>query len=235
MNNIFFKRKKKNTVKTEEIENFKIKYKKHIFSKNIKISLKQDDTILVTMPYFCAYSTARDFLINNLSKIKAYSLPKKVFDENFKTKFDTLEILKDKDFKISTKNKKIYFSYPQYFAFSNPTVQKEFKKAYLKALKIEAQNYLPQRLEFLAKKYSFKYNKVSLRNQKTRFGSCSYQNNISLNINLMSYDFDIIDYVLIHELVHTKVKNHSSKFWAEVEKICPNYKILRKILKKGQF
>ncbi len=234
MNNLFFKRKK-TAVKTEEIENFKIKYKKHIFSKNIRITLKQDDIILVTMPYFCTYSAAKNFLLNNLSKIKSYCAPKMIFDENFKTKFDTLEILKGKDFKITTKNKKVLFEYPSYFDFSNSTVQKEFKKAYLKALKIEAQNYLPQRLEFLAKKHSFKYNKISLRNQKTRFGSCSYQNNISLNINLMAYDFDIIDYVLIHELVHTKVKNHSSKFWSEVEKICPNYKILRKILKKGQF
>ena len=59
----------------------------------------------------------------------------------------------------------------------------------------------------------------------------SFCNNINLNINLMNYDFDVIDYVLIHELVHTKIKNHSEKFWLEVEKNCPNYKILRKKLK----
>ena len=47
----------------------------------------------------------------------------------------------------------------------------------------------------------------------------------------MKYDFDVIDYVIIHELVHTKIKNHSSVFWAEVEKYCPDYKNLRKILK----
>ena len=74
-------------------------------------------------------------------------------------------------------------------------------------------------------------NKIAIKNQRTRFGSCSFQNNINLNINLMKYDFDIIDYVLIHELVHTKIKNHSEKFWFEVEKNCPNYKILRKKLK----
>ena len=47
----------------------------------------------------------------------------------------------------------------------------------------------------------------------------------------MKYDFDVIDYVLIHELCHTKVKNHSKNFWKEVEKYCPNYKELRKKLK----
>ena len=199
MNNLFFKKKRTSKVKIEEIEDFKIKYKKHIFSKSIKISVKQNDVILVTMPYFCTYDTAKRFLLDNLSKIKTFCAPKKIFDENFKTKFDTLKIIKDVELKTVIKNKLVYFYYPENLEFFNDIVQKELQKAYLRALKIEAQNYLPQRLEFLAKKYSYSYNKLSLRNQKTRFGSCSYQNNISLNINLMSYDFDIIDYVLIHD------------------------------------
>lgn len=235
MNNLFFankkKKKNKNTVKIEQLEDFKVKYKKHVFSKSIKISLKQDNQILVTMPYFCSFLQAKAFLEDNFLKIKSYSKPKKIFEENFKTKFDTISILKGNEFKTCVKNKHVYFYYPDYFEFSNSVVQKEFKAALLKALKIEAQNFLPQRLEFLAKKYNFSYSKVSLRNQKTRFGSCSWQNNISLNINLMMYDFDSIDYVLIHELVHTKIKNHSEKFWLNVEKICPNYKELRKRLK----
>ncbi len=90
---------------------------------------------------------------------------------------------------------------------------------------------MPERTRFLADKYGFEIGRIALRNQKTRFGSCSYRNNINLNINLMNYDFDVIDYVILHELAHTKIKNHSKDFWSEVEKYCPNYKELRKKLK----
>ena len=218
--------------KLEEIDNFQVKYKKHIFSKSIKISLKKNDEILVTMPYLCPYKVARNFLMSNLDKIKNFKIKNnKIISPDFKTKFDTLKIFQSDNFKIEQKNKEIYFYYPKEIDFYSDEVQKFLKEAYLRAIKIEAKNYLPQRLEFLAKKFGFVYNKISLRNQKTRFGSCSFQNNISLNINLMEYDFDIIDYVLIHELCHTRIKNHSSAFWIEVEKYCPNYKILRKKLK----
>ena len=218
--------------KTETIENYEIKYKKHPFSKSIKISLKQEGEILVTMPIICPYKTARNFLLSNFEKIKSFKIDNKILSPDLKTKFDTLNIIKSDELKTTVKNNIVNFYYPKELEFANPKIQKALKEAYFKALKIEAKNYLPQRLGFLANKYGFKYGSVALRNQKTRFGSCSFKNNINLNINLMKYDFDCIDYVLIHELVHTKIKNHSEKFWVEVEKYCPDYKILRKKLKK---
>ncbi len=219
--------------KREQIEDYTVQYKKHPFSKNIKISLKENNFLLVTMPYFCPYKTARDFLVNNFEKLKTFKFKNKILDKNVKTKFDSLILLEDEILKTVVKKGVVYFYYPKNLDFSSNLIQKELKCAYLKALKIEAKNYLIERLEILAHKYGFKYKKVSLKNQKTRFGSCSFQNNINLNINLMKYDFDVIDYVLIHELVHTKIKNHSSAFWAEVEKHCPNYRILRKKLKQN--
>lgn len=219
--------------KTEIIENFQIKYKKHPFSKNIKISLKNERQILVTMPILCPYKFARDFLLKNFKKIKSFKFENKILSKDLKTKFDTLKIIESNEIKIIVKNNIVYFYYPNDVDFNSLVIQEALREAYLKAIKIEAKNYLPSRLEFLARKYGFNYCNVALRNQKTRFGSCSYQNNINLNINLMNYDFDCIDYVLIHELVHTKIKNHSSIFWQEVEKYCPNYKELRQRLKKA--
>lgn len=217
--------------KTETIENFEIKYKKHPFSNSIKISIKEKNCVLVTLPYFCAFKTAREFLLKNFEKIKNVKIERKLYDINFKTKFDTLKIIESDTLKTQTKKGVVYFYYPKSFNFESETIQDELKKAHNLALKIEAKNFLPQRLAFLAQKYGFKYNKVALKNQKTRFGSCSFTNNINLNINLMNYDFDIIDYVLIHELVHTKIKNHSETFWKAVEEFCPNYRELRKRLK----
>lgn len=218
--------------KVETIENFEVNFKKHPFSKSIKITLKNEGSILVTMPYLCPYKTARNFLMSNFEKIKTFKMPQKVLASNLSTKFDTLKIIESDCLKTRVENKIVCFYYPKDLDFSDKVIQNELKQAYLKAIKIEAKNYLPSRLALLAEKYGFKYNQVALKNQKTRFGSCSFQNNINLNINLMNYDFDVIDYVLIHELCHTRVKNHSDKFWAEVEKYCPDYKSLRKKLKK---
>lgn len=219
--------------KEEIIENYNVKYKKHVFSKNIKISLKKNNKILVTMPYLCPFKLARDFLIKNFEQIKNFNLTSEKLTPDIKTKFDTLILIEDEKLKTEVKKGLVYFYYPKNLDFNSKLIQEPLKEAYLKALKIEAKNYLPKRLEFLAQKYNFKYGKVSLRNQATRFGSCSFKNDISLNINLMKYSFDAIDYVLIHELCHTKIKNHSAIFWIEVEKYCPNWKKLRKELKNN--
>ena len=219
--------------KEETLEGYKVKYKKHIFSKSIKITLKSEDSILVTMPKYSPYKDAKDFLYSNFDKIKNHEFKTKLLDESIKTSFDTLKLIKSDALKTEVKNNIVYFYYPENANFSDNKIQTELKDAYLKALQIEAKNYLPFRLNFLADKFGFKFNKYALRNQKTRYGSCSFNNNINLNINLMKYDFDIIDYVIVHELCHTRVKNHSQKFWTEVEKFCPNYKDLRKKLKKN--
>ncbi|MGE5410302.1 MAG: M48 family metallopeptidase [Clostridiales bacterium] len=99
-------------------------------------------------------------------------------------------------------------------------------------LKLKAERYIPERVEHLAEEYGFKYNKITIRDQKTRWGSCSRAGNLSFNFKLMVYDKEIIDYVIVHELCHLKELNHSVRFWRHVEKIMPNYKILRKELKK---
>lgn len=83
----------------------------------------------------------------------------------------------------------------------------------------EAIETLISRLEEMAKIHNFKYAKASIRNQKTKWGSCSAKNNISLNINLIKLPEELRDYVILHELVHTRFKNHSKKFWAELDKL----------------
>ena len=98
-------------------------------------------------------------------------------------------------------------------------------------LRKEAKDYLPQRVKELAEKNSFRFKKVSVRNSKTRWGSCSYENNINLNIHLMRLQDHLIDYVILHELVHTKIKNHSRDFWNMLDLVTGNAKNLDKELK----
>ena len=99
----------------------------------------------------------------------------------------------------------------------------------------EAIEKLVGRLDEMAKIHNFKFAKVSIRNQKTKWGSCSAKNNISLNINLIRLPDELRDYVILHELVHTRYKNHSKKFWAELDKVIGrSAKELSKKLRKHQ-
>jgi predicted metal-dependent hydrolase len=83
--------------------------------------------------------------------------------------------------------------------------------------KVRARAILVKRLDELSELYDFRFNKVSIRSQKTKWGSCSSKNNISLNMNLARLPDELRDYVILHELVHTRIKNHSKKFWAELD------------------
>ena len=99
----------------------------------------------------------------------------------------------------------------------------------------EAIDTLVGRLEEMAKIHNFKYARIAIRNQKTKWGSCSAKNNINLNINLARLPDELRDYVILHELVHTRFKNHSKKFWAELDKVIgKSAKELSKKLRKYQ-
>lgn len=91
---------------------------------------------------------------------------------------------------------------------------------------------LINRLNQLAERYGFSFNRVFVRNQKTRWGSCSSNNNINLNINLVRLPGELMDYVILHELVHTRIKNHSRSFWRELDLYVGNSKKTDSRLKK---
>jgi predicted metal-dependent hydrolase len=97
--------------------------------------------------------------------------------------------------------------------------------------KIKAGQLLKNKLAELAKIHGYSYGRVFIRNQKTRWGSCSGKNNINLNLYLVLLPVRIRDYVMLHELVHTRVKNHQKAFWDELSRIVPDAKHLDKKLR----
>ena len=99
-------------------------------------------------------------------------------------------------------------------------------------VKKTARVYLQKKTKLLATKMSVSYQKLTLRNQKTRWGSCSSQDNLNLNWKLVHYPPEIIDYVIIHELSHLTHHNHSHQFWSCVAHYDPDYKQHRNYLKK---
>lgn len=100
-----------------------------------------------------------------------------------------------------------------------------------KILMKKAKEYLPYRLEFYAKKYGYDYDRIRLSHAGTRWGSCSSNRTISLNIGLMQVPEPLRDYVILHELAHLNHMDHSTEFWAEVGTHDPRYKIHRAKLK----
>ena len=102
-------------------------------------------------------------------------------------------------------------------------------------IKKDAREILERRLAELAQLHNFQYNRVSIRNQQTRWGSCSSKDNISLNMKLLHLPEELIDYILLHELVHTRVKNHSKDFWNELETIVPNARMMDNKLREYQY
>ena len=99
-------------------------------------------------------------------------------------------------------------------------------------IKEKARALVHQRLEYYNQFYNFKYNRVAIRNQKSRWGSCSRAGNLNFNYRLAVIDPVLADYVIVHELCHLKELNHSSGFWDLVAETMPNYKYLRTILLK---
>jgi hypothetical protein len=95
-----------------------------------------------------------------------------------------------------------------------------------------AKVFLPKRLQELGERFGFSFNRVTVRNQATKWGSCSSKKNINLNYKLIKLPERLIDYIIIHELCHLIHLNHSKKYWREVAKILPDYQKLERELKK---
>lgn len=103
----------------------------------------------------------------------------------------------------------------------------------VKELAEKALEYIPQRVAHYAEIIGVTYGRITIRNQRTRWGSCSGKGNLNFNCLLMLMPKEIIDYVIVHELCHRKEMNHSTTFWKEVEKVLPDYYERRKWLKEN--
>ena len=101
---------------------------------------------------------------------------------------------------------------------------------YLRAL---ARKELADRAEELARRHGAPMRRVIVRNQKSRWGSCSVRGTISLNWRLIQVPETVRDYIILHELTHLRLLNHSPRFWAAVEAVCPDYRAAEDWLKKN--
>lgn len=104
--------------------------------------------------------------------------------------------------------------------------EEEFRELAERAKKV-----LPERVKYYAPIIGVSYGRITIRNQRTRWGSCSAKGNLNFNVALMKVPPQVLDYVVVHELCHRLEMNHSARFWAKVGEVLPEYKTLRKWLK----
>ena len=158
------------------------------------------------------------------------------FDDNssYSTKYHKLNLRKAdrKSISVRLSKGKINVAYPTELDPNSNELQAAVRKGIERALKVEAKEYLPGKVNELAEKYDFKFNKLAIKNIKSRWGSCSKRDNVNLSIHLMRLPDHLIDYVILHELVHTVHHNHSSNFWSLLDRITGEAKSLDKELRK---
>ena len=114
------------------------------------------------------------------------------------------------------------------YAEAKPLSSEEIKK-----LKKEARERLTELTEYWAGRMGISYGRISIRGQKTRWGSCSSKGNLNYNYLLVLCPDEVAEYVVIHELCHRIHMNHSKRFWEKIEEFCPNYRQARKWLKQN--
>ncbi|MBI1857404.1 DUF45 domain-containing protein [Candidatus Saccharibacteria bacterium] len=216
-----------------------IKLYKRRGSSNLRISLSAVGGIRVTMPKWLPYKAGIEFarskqdwilkhqtnsstlLSSNMRIGKAHSL---IFIPSVAGQRITTRLVGNEARVI----------YPRSIAIESQKVQKAAERVAIKALTVEAQKLLPSRLAEHASRHGFSYRNVQIKRLASRWGSCNQQKEITLNCFLMQLPWELIDYVLLHELVHTKVMRHGEPFWSELALYLPNVADARRVIRSKQ-
>jgi predicted metal-dependent hydrolase len=199
---------------------------------SLRLSVNAAGKIRVGMPYWTPYQTGISFAKSKSDWIKTHLASQ----ANTRLKHNDLigkshrinYIFTERQTIIKTRVKTNEIMVATGLSLNDMRVQKSLVAACEKALKSEAEHLLPQRLRTLAVRYEFDYESVSVRKLTGRWGSCSNIKAITLSYYLVQLPWDLIDYVLLHELVHTKHLHHGKGFWDEFKRTLPNARQMQK-------
>lgn len=203
----------------------------------IRIRVNADGLLNASLPVYAPIFLVKKLIKNSrpdLRKLLASARPKYTFKDGMaigKSHLLNIQIKPEANFSVVHKKQQINIISPDQETLLLQKNDRLIRDAISNALRLEAKSYLPNRLKFLAKRYNFQYKKVRFSHASGRWGSCSSSGTISLNIAIMQLPFELIDYILIHELSHTKQMNHGRGFWQVVESACPEYKRCRREIK----
>ena len=229
---------------------FSLQNKKVSYFQNIRIfrTTKRKKTIMLRIrngeiEILCPFFTS-DLQLNKIIQRKNKWIQDKIRSSKFSFNPISLEdncfIFRFKKIRIEfvdKKNQKILFKNGILKIESNIKKKENKKKIIVNWLKDQASHYLTKRIEYLSKKISVSYKQLKIKSFKSRWGSCDSRGEILLNWKLIMLPTKVIDYVIVHELSHIKIPNHSKEFWNLVENKYPGYRREKKWLKEygGQF
>ena len=185
------------------------------------LRIRQDGVARVTVPRRGSISTAREFVGKNIGWLERQIQRLEAQPKNTEWKLGTEIYFRGEQVKIEVETaNQIRFGSE---LLSLRDVGVDLRPAIQKHLRKLAQKELSARVMELAALHGIQISKVSVRNQKSRWGSCSRKGTISLNWRLIQTPDFVQDYIILHELAHRRQMNHSDRFWLEVERLCPDY------------
>lgn len=201
-------------------------------SRNIRLSVSAAGRIRVGMPYWLPYSAGisfalsrKDWLLEHKTKNAAPPLQDgDRIGKSFRLRYEYDQKAQKTTARLQAS--KVIVKSPQ--DISDKNVQEKASLAAERALRKEAEKLLPARLAELAQRHGFVYKSVRIKKMTSRWGSCSSHGIITLNLYLVQLPWQLIDYVLLHELVHTRHLDHRPAFWRTFEAVYPEAKSARK-------
>jgi predicted metal-dependent hydrolase len=183
------------------------------------------------LPPNATQNDAWRFINENKVKILAKQSKQKTVKKEFLTENSTLKTLTFNIVMQRAERENIFFSlkddlliieFPVEIDCSTDDVQQQLWKGITYFLRKEAKRILPVQVRLLADRFGFYFSNVKIQQSKTRWGSCSSRKSINLSLYLLLLPQELIDYVILHELCHTKEMNHSPRFWQWMDKVTDN-------------
>lgn len=207
-------------------------------SRALKITIDHNNRIRVIMPSWLPYRAALEFVKSKESWIEEHRRPHTVLKPGDAVgkahRLEFVNVFGIDSVGCRLAGQAVRVSMPQNIGSADLEAQIAARRGVINALRKEAKALLPMRLKQLAVQYEFGYKSIHVKQLRARWGSCSQQSHITLNLFLMQLPWNLIDYVILHELTHTKHLHHGTAFWAHLESCVPSAKDLRKELRTFQ-
>jgi predicted metal-dependent hydrolase len=230
--------------KTELFDDLgRVTYRRFKKAKKYSIHVKPFQGIIVTLPYRASFESARQIMLDHrpwlLKKLAATRSAEAAVSLDLsegKLVITRRHVLRATACDIESaswtlKDGALTIFYPETGTLADPSTQTAVRSGLVAAYRAEAKLLLPARVAYWAEHFGFTYSHVVIKNMRSRWGSCSGKNIINLNLHLMRLNDSLIDYVILHELVHTKIKNHGDGFWRQLHSLVGNSKELDAQLK----
>ena len=210
-----------------------------------KIAIRPDGSVRVTIPWLASMKSGEKFLAEHLQwiletkdKVARKPVVSKYIQSghlfttrNYQYHVGPADISQPR-IRYNKNERQVFFEFPVAHLIESTEIQNSLRKMIENVLRFDAKKYLPGRITELATTLGYTFQRVTIKNNKTNWGSCSNRKNINLNLHLMRLNDRLIDYVIVHELVHTIIPNHGPDFKATMKKHYPDTAEMDKELKK---